>query len=180
MGILTKTTAADLRQRAESAEQAAAEADRRAGAARAEAASCLADGDAEGARRARSRAIELATEAETQRDLAAELHRRADETAKAERLAAYEAQRRDAAKAAADAERLMRTVLVDIGEKLSAAQAVHREAMAKCWAASRAFDELSQEAGVKPPPSAFDPFLSNGLFSARFAELPVWQITEAR
>lgn len=176
MGILTKTTAADLRQRAEAAEQASAESDRRAGAARAEAAGFLADGNAEGARRARSRAIELATEAETQRDLAAELHRRADEAAKAERLAAYNRMRSDAAKASAEAERLIRSLLDEMGPRIVAAKEAQQAASAKCHAVTTAFYDMPQELGAPPPPTAFDPMLTDGFASTRVRALHAWRI----
>lgn len=180
MGILTKTTAADLRQRAEAAEQAAADADRRAGAARAEAAGFLADGNAEGARRARSRAIELATEGEAQRDLAAELHRRADEAAKAERLTAYHRMRSEAAKASAEAERLIRSVLGEMGPRMAAAQKAHADAMAKCMVANTVHADLPDDLDALPAPSAFNPLLTNGITTTTFDGLSVWQIMETR
>jgi colicin import membrane protein/SWI/SNF-related matrix-associated actin-dependent regulator 1 of chromatin subfamily A len=176
MGILTKTTAADLRQRAEAAAQAAAEADRRANAARAEAAGFLADGNDEGANRARNRTIELATEAETQRDLAAELHRRADEAAKAERLAAYTRMRSDAEKASAHAESLIRSLLDEMGPRILAAQEAQQAASAKCHAVTMLFFDMPEELGAAPPPSAFDPMLTDGFTSTRVRALHVWRI----
>ena len=68
MGILTKTTAAELRQRAEAAEAAAGLADQRAAAARVEAARSLADANAEGARTARERALALEPDFRPEKD----------------------------------------------------------------------------------------------------------------
>ena len=176
MNFLSKTSAADLRQRADTAEQNATAADQRAGAARAEAAGCLADGNAEGARRARGRAIELATEADTQRDLAAELHRRGEEAAKAERLAAYGKARADAAKAAADTERLIRGLLDEMAPRILAVKAAHQVASAKCQAVSMSFIDLPQELEAEAPPSVFDPLLTDGVSMTRFGALPAWRL----
>lgn len=176
MGILTKTTAADLRQRAEAAGHTAADADQRAGASRAEAAGFLADGNAEGARRARSRAIELATEAETQRDLAAELHRRADEAAKVERIAAYNKARIDAAKASAEAERLIRSLLDDMRPRMAAAQKAQQLALAKYSAVINSHMDLPEREDVASPTPAFDPILTNGPSLTTFGALSVWRI----
>ena len=95
-----------------------------------------------------------------------------------EQLAAYEAKRRDAAKAAAEAEHLMRTVLGETAEKMAAAQAAHRAAQEKCSRAMSAFSELPEGASATPPPSTFDPFLTNGLFGARFGDLAIWRVAE--
>lgn len=176
MGILTRTTAAELRQRAEVAELAAADADRHASVARAEAAGFLADGNAEAARRARSRAIELATEAETQRDLAAELRRRADETAKVERIAAYNKARIDAAKASAEAERLIRSLLDDMGPRMGAAQKAQQLALARFSAVMNTYLDLPEREEVEPPAPGFDPIITNGPSLTTFGALSVWRI----
>jgi hypothetical protein len=176
MGILTKTTAADLRQRAEAAEAAAGLADQRAAAARVEAARSLADANAEGARTARTRAIEQATEADTQRDLAAELHRRADAAAREEALAAYDKLRRAAARSVADSERAIRAALAELGTALPAAQEAHREAFLSCQAATDAFSRLPDGVVAQHPPSPFDPLLTDGIAMTRFAALPVWKV----
>jgi len=176
MGILTKTTGADLRQRAEAAEAAAGLADQRAAAARVEAARSLADANAEGARTARTRAIEQATEADTQRDLAAELHRRADAAAREEALAAYDKLRRAATRSVADSERAIRAALAELGTALPAAQEAHREAFLSCQAATDAFARLPDGVAAQHPPSPFDPLLTDGVALTRFAALPVWKV----
>jgi hypothetical protein len=177
MKLLTKTTAADLRQRAEAAEAASGLADQRAAAARMEAARSLADANAEGARTARTRAIEQATEADTQRDLAAELHRRADAAAREEALAAYDKLRANAARSVANSERAIRAVLSELGAALPVAQEAHREAILSCQAASEAFARLPE--GVveaQHPPALFDPLLTDGFTMTRFGSLPVWKV----
>jgi hypothetical protein len=177
MGILTKTTAADLRQRAEAAEAASGLAEQRAAAARMEAARSLADANAEGARNARTRAIEQATEADTQRDLAAELHRRADVAMREEALAAYDKLRRAAARSVADSERAIRAALAELGATLPAAQAAYREAFVACQAASDAVARLPEGVVVtEHPPAPFDPLLTDGFTMTRFGALPVWKV----
>ncbi len=176
MGIVTKSSAADLRRRAEAAKQASVLADEHAGAARAEAARCLADGNAEGARTARARAIEQASEAETQHDLADELHRRAIEAEKAEALAAYEALHRTARRSAADAEKGVRAALADVAAALTAAQAAQNEARTACQTAATAYMRLPDGVQADPPPSPFDPMLTNGITLTHFATLPIWRV----
>jgi hypothetical protein len=178
MSILTKPTAAQLRMRAEAAEAAAFEAERLVSTARVDAARSLADADTAGAQRARALAAVQAVQAETQRDLAAELHRRANDAERAEALAAYEKLRSAAERCVKQGDRALRSLLVEMARGFADAQAAQREAAMACHHAANAYERLPADAGATPPPTPVDPLLTNGPQITRFGTLSAWRVME--
>jgi SWI/SNF-related matrix-associated actin-dependent regulator 1 of chromatin subfamily A len=157
-------TAEELRARAAAAEAAATEAERQASAARAEAASALADGDAQGALAARNRAVQHVAEAEQQRDLAAELARRAAAAERAEVLANYRALVAAAMTANSDAEAAVTAALAEAEAAMERAQSVVSAALEAAATAGVAFRRLPPDlvAEAGEPPEAVNPHVTCG------------------
>ena len=178
MNFLTKPTAAQFRVRAEAAEAAAFEAERLANQARVDAARCLADGDLAGAQRARSIAAVQTSEAETQHDLADELHRRTGGAERAEAVEAYEKLRRAAEQLVGKGDRALRSLLIDMEQRFATTQATQREAWMACHHAANAYSRLPADTDVTPPPTPADPMLTNGSEVTRFGALSAWRVAE--
>ena len=181
MKLLTKTpSVADLRQRADAADHAAAQALLAAGMARAEAASAMADGDVARATRARAAAAEAQTEHEAQQDLAAELRRRAQAATEAEARETFARLNTAARDAHQEAERTIGVALITMAEALDKAQRAMSASIAASAAAAAAGDRLPGDERLSTasiPP--YTPMLTDGIGLTGLGSLRSWRLMAA-
>lgn len=183
MGIIDKLTArhsvANLQQRVEAAEQAAADAAQRVTAARAAAAAAMADDDTARAAKARAEAAAAQAEHEAQQDLVAELRRRV--------VAAMETEARDnfqrlntlAQETRDEAMRLIPAALDAMTDALDAAQRAMRASVAASAAAAAAREKLpGDEAFSTASVPAFAPMLTDGYGFVDLGNLRPWKLQQ--
>lgn len=181
MGIIeklnTRNSVASLQQRADAAEQAAADAAQRVTAARAAAAAAMADDDSARAAKARAEAAAAQAEHEAQQDLVAELRRRVLTAMEAEARDNFQRLNTQAQKTRDEAMRLIPSALDAMADALDAAQRAMRASAAASAAAAAAREKLPpDEVGSTASVSAFAPLLTDGYGLVDLGNLRPWRL----